>query len=154
MVLFFWAKHFFLGFLLKSLSTQIFFLVVLLCLVLSMTSFCYEHFFRGLCWSLFFTRMSVLSDSDLYLYILFFTTFIVLLHVRVFLFFPLAIFSLSACTMLFRLGCCRAPFSLLIATFWRSFPRPSSTQLFYFVSVVVFWVVCRAGIYSLSSFFS
>ena len=39
------SKHFFLRLLLRSLFTQLFVLVVLFCLVLSMTAFCYEHFF-------------------------------------------------------------------------------------------------------------
>ena len=38
------SKHFFLGLLLRSLSTHLFFLVVVLLLVLSMTAFSYEHF--------------------------------------------------------------------------------------------------------------
>ena len=121
MVLFFWAvhgtvfcsKYFFLGLLLRSLSTQVF-LVVLLCLVLSMTAFCYEYFFYGLCWGL-------LSPGCLSLvtFFFFFTTFIGLLRVRVFLFFPLSIFH--SVLVQFCLFC-----------FWCSFPRPSSTQLFYF----------------------
>ena len=43
------SKHFFLGLFLRSLSTQLFFLVALLFLVLSVTAFCYADFFQGLC---------------------------------------------------------------------------------------------------------
>ena len=44
----------FLWLLLRSLSTQLFVIVVLLCLVHRMTAFCYEHIFWGLCWGRFF----------------------------------------------------------------------------------------------------
>ena len=86
---------FFLGLLLRSLSTQLFFVVVLLCLVLSMTAFCYEHFFLGTLLRSSLSRLSVLSDCVFVLFLMcvFFTTFIGLLRVRVFLFFPLAIFT-------------------------------------------------------------
>ena len=63
------AQTIFVGVLLRSLSTQLFFLVVLLCLVLSMTAFCYEHFFfLGTLLKSSFTRLSVVSDSVVVIY--------------------------------------------------------------------------------------
>ena len=82
------SKHFFLGLFVRSLPTQLFVLVVLLLLLLSMAAFSYV----GLL------------------------------------------------------------FSLLSVTFWRCFPKPSSTELFSWGVVV--WAVCRARIRSFVSFFS
>ena len=61
---------FFLGLLLRSLSTHVFFLVVLLCLVLSMTAFCFllRALLLGTLLRSSFTRLSVLSD---YVFLLF-----------------------------------------------------------------------------------
>ena len=75
------SKHFYLVLFLRSLSTQLFFLVASLFLVLRVTAFCYGdfnyYFFRDFA-ELFFQ----LSDCVL------FSTFVGLLPVRVFPFFP------------------------------------------------------------------
>ena len=60
---------------------------------------------------------------------------------------PILLLSMIAFSYL-----CRVPFSLMSATFSRSLPEPSWTQLFS--CGVVFWAVCRARIRSVVSFFS
>ena len=64
----------------------------------------------------------------------------------VFLLFPLDIFhSVFVQCCLFCLKCCRAPLSLLSETIWCSFPRPSSTQLVYFLVWLSFRYFAELG---------
>ena len=143
LVLLFWAvpgnvfcsNYFFLGLLLRSLSTQLFVLVALLCLVLSMTAFCYEHFLYGLCWSLL-PPGSLSLESLFFVCLLFFNHFALecyfcsLFFSVPFFFFFLHSILVQCCLFCFR--CCKAYFSLLLATVWRSVPRLSSTKFFSF----------------------
>ena len=64
----------------------------------------------------------------------------------VFLLFPLDIFhSVFVQCCWFCLKCCRAPLSLLSETIWCSFPRPSSTQLVYFLVWLSFRYFAELG---------